>query len=468
MTSRDRHAGAAALLLCACAPPDAGSRAESLWASGDSVYWAGEHDSAHAIWTAALEDPGVGADSAIVARLLTSIGMAERQLGDYDAARRHGEAALALKRRLRPPPDLFTSYNALGLLAWGEGRLTDAARLFDSAGRLARAADDASQLTRVANNLALVRAEEGDFAAARAGFAEALVAARRADVPRLEGNALTNDAMLDIRVGRPERAVRSLQLARERYRRVGYPAGEVSALGQLGVARQATGDLPGAFAALDTALALARAHQLRQEEASNLEALADAHYVAGDGRRALALYAEADAIDRELGLEVELGSNLRQAALIYAELGMHPAATRQAAAALTVHRDAGARAEELRDLLLLAELEPEQGAGTAARHLAAAAALADTLGVRTARVDLALAVARHETAVGHPARALAVLGRAHAPIAADSLNVTRIDARTWEVASQPYPNDRAYCTTTGESFHMPIRFRVTASRDVNY
>lgn len=54
------------------------------------------------------------------------------------------------------------------------------------------------------------------------------------------------------------------------------------------------------------------------------------------------------------------------------------------------------------------------------------------------------------------------------PIAADSLNVTRIDARTWEVASQPYPNDRAYCTTTGESFHMPIRMRVTASRDLNY
>ena len=418
MSPRGPIACAAALLLLACGPPDAGSRAAALWAAGDSVYWAGGHDSAHALWTAALDDRDVGGDSALVARLLTSLGMAERQLGEYGAARRHGEAALALKLRLRPPPDLFTSYNALGLLAWGEGRLADAARHLDSAGRLARAANDPEQLTKVANNLALVRAEEGDFAAARAGFAEALVAARAAAVPRLEGNALTNDAMLDVRVGRPERAVRSLQLARERYRGVAYAAGEVSALGQLGVALQATGDFPGAFAALDTALALARAHGLRQEEASNLEALADAHYVAGDGRRALALFHEADAIDRELGLAVELGSNLRQTALIHAELGEGAAAARQANAALAVHREAGARAEELRDLLLLAELERGAGGAAAGRRLAAATSLADSLGVRTARVDLALAVARHETALRRPARALEVLRRAHADLAA--------------------------------------------------
>ena len=52
------------------------------------------------------------------------------------------------------------------------------------------------------------------------------------------------------------------------------------------------------------------------------------------------------------------------------------------------------------------------------------------------------------------------------PIAADSLDVTRIDAPTWEVATQPAPNDRAYCTTTGESFSMPIRFRVIAGADL--
>lgn len=51
-------------------------------------------------------------------------------------------------------------------------------------------------------------------------------------------------------------------------------------------------------------------------------------------------------------------------------------------------------------------------------------------------------------------------------IDADSVDVTRIDARTWEVASQPYPNDRAWCTTNGQSYHMPVRFRVIASTDL--
>lgn len=408
-----------ALLLLGCAtaepapgPPSRTTRvnvAESLWAAGDAVYWTGGHDSAHALWTVALAQASAMGDSALVARALTSLGMAERQLGDYAAARRHGEAALALKLHLRPPPDLFTSYNALGLLAWSEGRLGDASRHLDSANALARAEGDAEQVAKIANNLALVRTEEGRFAAARAGFAEALVAGRTAGVPRLEGNALVNAAMLDIRVGVPERAIRALLHARDLYRSVAYAAGEVSALGQLGVALQATGDFRGAFAALDSALTLARAHKLRQEEASNLEALADAHYLAGDARRALALYREADAIDRELGLMDELGSNLRQTALIYGEMGERAAARRQAAAALEVHQGSGAKAEELRDLLLLADLERTEDPEVAARRLKAAGAVARQLDVRTSRVELALARARHELGRNRARRALASL-----------------------------------------------------------
>ena len=427
-----------ALLLAACATAEsspehparspAASVAESLWTAGDAVYWTGGHDSAHALWAIALERADAAGDSALVARILTSLGMAERQLGDYAAARRHGEAALALKLRLRSPPDLFTSYNALGLLAWNEGRLADASRYLDRANALARAAADAEQVAKVANNLALVRTEEGRFSAARAGFAEALMAARTAGVPRLEGGALVNAAMLDIRVGAPDRAIGALQHARDRYRSVAYAAGEVSALGQLGVALQATGDFRGAFAALDSALALARAHKLRQEEASNLEALADAHYQAGDARRALALYREADAIDRELGLTDELATNLRQTALIYGELGERAAAMRQATAALDVHRGSGAKAEELRDLLLLADLERAGDPQAAARWLEAAGVVAGELDVRTSRVEFALARARHE------------LGRNRARLALEGLRQVEDDLAgggydtEWQVA----------------------------------
>lgn len=48
----------------------------------------------------------------------------------------------------------------------------------------------------------------------------------------------------------------------------------------------------------------------------------------------------------------------------------------------------------------------------------------------------------------------------------DAVLVTRVDARTWRVESQAAPNDRAYCTTTGRAYRMPVRLTVTSSRDL--
>jgi len=46
----------------------------------------------------------------------------------------------------------------------------------------------------------------------------------------------------------------------------------------------------------------------------------------------------------------------------------------------------------------------------------------------------------------------------------DSVLVTRIDASTWHVASQPPPNNHAWCKATGELFPMSIEFTVVSSR----
>lgn len=45
----------------------------------------------------------------------------------------------------------------------------------------------------------------------------------------------------------------------------------------------------------------------------------------------------------------------------------------------------------------------------------------------------------------------------------DSVAVTRIDASTWQVQSQPAPNDRALCETNGQLYEMPVRFVVVSS-----
>lgn len=48
----------------------------------------------------------------------------------------------------------------------------------------------------------------------------------------------------------------------------------------------------------------------------------------------------------------------------------------------------------------------------------------------------------------------------------DNVLVTRIDAHTWRAVSQAAPNDRAYCTTTGRSYHMQVDFVVVSSQDL--
>jgi len=45
----------------------------------------------------------------------------------------------------------------------------------------------------------------------------------------------------------------------------------------------------------------------------------------------------------------------------------------------------------------------------------------------------------------------------------DSVLVTRVDASTWQVASQAAPNDRALCENTGEIYEMPVSFTVQSS-----
>jgi hypothetical protein len=45
----------------------------------------------------------------------------------------------------------------------------------------------------------------------------------------------------------------------------------------------------------------------------------------------------------------------------------------------------------------------------------------------------------------------------------DRVKVTRVNASTWLVESQPYPDNQAYCVATGQLYHIPVRFTVVSS-----
>ena len=143
-----------ALLVAACAaPPNATTAApvgttpavsgqgvpvalpsgvDSLLRHADSVLLRAP-DSSTAFFQIALDRATASRDSAGIARSLTGLGQAARHAGDFSASRELSERALALKLRLGMRADLFRSYNALGLLAFDEERLSDAsANVFES------------------------------------------------------------------------------------------------------------------------------------------------------------------------------------------------------------------------------------------------------------------------------------------------------------------------------------------------
>ncbi len=403
-------------LLWSCAqardPPttEAETEIDAVVAEAESLYWDGQHAAAKGMWLRVLDSARVRRDSLLEARLLTWLGLAEWQLGDYAAARQLGEEALELKLQHGFLDLLPRSYNALGLLAWYEGRLTDAADLFERTAAAASASGDAEYVTKAMANLALIRADFGEFRQARAGFLAARAGARELGDARTEGNALTNLAMLDIRAGDPRSAIGWIEEARALYGRVGHARGEITALGQLGTAYAALGEPRLAIAAFDSALTIARDRGFRQREAANLHTLAEVYREAGNYRRALRLYGEARSIHQELVIPDETAANLRSEAEIHATLGNLDFAASNAKEALQIHRDIGARFAELSDLIFLAELSQRRGdEREVTRYLGITRKLADVLAVRSARVDVALTEARIADQRGNSRRVLRVL-----------------------------------------------------------
>ncbi|HSM17676.1 MAG TPA: CHAT domain-containing protein [Gemmatimonadales bacterium] len=368
---------------------------DSVFAAVEAIYFAGEYDSAAAILERVRDRATQEGAVAAEARALTWIGLAHYKLGNHQQARRIGEAALSLKQQHALTDQYFRSYNALGLLAWTENRLSDAVVWFGKAGTAARETGNRRAAATALGNLALVQTELGQFREARTGFEAMQVTMAELGDARLEGNALTNLGMLEIRLGDPNAALPLLQRALASYQVADYATGVQSALGQLGMAYMALGDPGQAFVVLDSAFTLATRQGLEQERASILEAMADLYRAAGDFRRALEMYDSAQTINAELGLDLETGVDLRSEADIHVRLGDLDRARTSALEALEIHRAVGAPMEVFGDLTILAEIldRLEDGDGVQ-RRLDEARALVGTVGARVARVELGLTEAR--------------------------------------------------------------------------
>jgi tetratricopeptide (TPR) repeat protein len=323
---------------------------DTLLRLASDTYLRSQYDSTKAIIDVVLPRAAELADSSAQAKILTLAGRLARQRSELDTARVLGERALDLKLRIGLEEELWRSYNALGLLAWWEYRLTDAMQLFARAAETWTDGPDSAGLAVNAINRGLVHTDLGDVARARSWFERGLTLTHTMDGgprrDRLQGIALNNAGMLEIWIGNPAAALSLLDQARGHYRAASFPTGITNALGQLGTAYTALGDLGRAIAVLDSAVALAREYGLPGEESSNLEFLARAHEVSGDYQRALDLYEEADEINRATGDVGASGTNSRNRAEVYQLMKQLDLAVELATEALTAHRSVDARWEE--------------------------------------------------------------------------------------------------------------------------
>lgn len=368
---------------------------DSILATGEELYWDGEFEAARDVWRPALAEAVATGDVAGESRLLTWLGLAAYRLGDYVEARRLGEAALMKKLQLEMRSELPVSYNALGLLAWNEGRLPEAVDLLRRASEAARVVADEEGVAKAQHNLGLVFVELGEFSRARKAFEESAEAGRSFGNGRLEGASYNNLGMLEIKLGDPLVGIRHLYEARRIYREIGYATGEQNTLGQLATGYAAIGQPAMAFALLDSAQEIARSQGLRQEEASNLEFIGQLYREAGDLGRALDYLQAANVLNEELGLEVERGTILRSQADIYTAFEEFDQARLYARQALAIHEHLGAHFEIVDDRRLLAEVESHAGrTAEARRHLHLAGKAAEAIGARLPRVDVGLAEAR--------------------------------------------------------------------------
>jgi CHAT domain-containing protein/tetratricopeptide (TPR) repeat protein len=386
------------------------AQADSILTLGEAAYHRSEYDSAESILSAGRAVAVASGDSQAVARADTWRGLTAWKQGIHGRSRALGEAALAMKLRLGLKADLWRSYNALGLLAYVEGRYSDAQTLFAQARSSAEAVHDTIGVAKAVSNLGLVHSEIGDFQQARTEFAVLERAAHLSRDAKAEGDALSNRGMLETRDGNPTEAILWLQRARPLYASIPSHDGEESVLGQLGSAYAMMDQPQKAIAYMDSAISVARSHDLVREQAEDLQIYAELLGEAGDHQAALRHLANARILADSAGLGSRVGDIAGAQARELVSISRNDLALQRAEEASSIHLKVGERLEELEDRLLVAEIAQASHKGDMAQdELARAHKIASTLATPVAEEDVSLGTARVADVAVDPAGVLRAL-----------------------------------------------------------
>jgi predicted ATPase/Tfp pilus assembly protein PilF len=193
-------------------------------------------------------DDRAGEASALVLSASTYI-----KQGRLDDARPVFERALALQRELGDRPGMMGLLANLGIVHHWQDRDEEAKRSYRAALDLAIALGDRREESVDRINLALLLVDEGDLVEARAEFERALAIQRAAGHRQYVGNTVGSLGSLDLLEGRTADARRRFEESLVIFRELGHRRYEAATHRYLGTTALEEGDLERALASLERA-----------------------------------------------------------------------------------------------------------------------------------------------------------------------------------------------------------------------
>lgn len=264
-------------------------------------------------------------------------------VGDYPAAIRHAQEAIALAQVVKDVGLEATAHRNWGVVLWQQGENLAARDRLQQALRLARSIDRRNLQADCLCALGCVDWSLGDYAAAQRAYEESLrlsqeVQDRGREIISLQNLGLVLSTRGDWSSAR-EHYERSLRSARE----IGYRRGESYALESLGTVFMEQGDYAAAREIYAQTLAISREIGDRREEARSYTYLGEICRLLGDYAGAREHYAHSLELARAVGERTSEGLTLGNLCLIAHHQGDDAAARQYGEQALRIVRESGDR-----------------------------------------------------------------------------------------------------------------------------
>ncbi|MBI5834343.1 MAG: tetratricopeptide repeat protein [Armatimonadetes bacterium] len=276
------------------------------------------------------------------ARVLARAGHLAYRGGDYDGARAHLDACLALSRELDDLAGAGNALNELGKVAWGQGDYAAAREFYTESLAARRATGNRWGEAATLGNLGSVASAQCDFAAAGAWLRASLDLRTELGDRRGMAGSLANLGVVAFNTGRLDEAREHFEASLALRRETGDTGGVASSLSDLGALLLATGDLVAARARYAEALATQRELGDQRGIALTLNNLGIIAFEQGEWETARRLYREGYEAQTAIG-------NRRGEAMALLNLGDIAAAMGEVELAQTRYAEALERFDELGD-----------------------------------------------------------------------------------------------------------------------